>query len=146
MDCFRNIRLVSERSKRKSRKLQQAVIVEIVILVNFRLLPGASYLDVFQTYQIRHFTDYSVFNVFNETLIVYTLVFYKLFFPITSEQCTTDAELFCTTRKTPFYGVILALDDINVFGIHHYRKYQTHENIRIEKGSLLINFRREPIS
>lgn len=82
-----------------------------MLLISLRLLAGASYLDLHWPYGLSVST---VYRVFEQTLSALNKVLPPIQFPNTAAACKRSAERFQRMRKTPFDGVIAALDGLAV--------------------------------
>ena len=78
-----------------------------MMCITMRMLAGASYLDLSWPYGI---SKSAVYDVFHEILLILDEVLPPIVFPQSPEECVREADKFCNSRNTPFYGAICALD------------------------------------
>lgn len=100
-----------QRQKRKNSEFRRAVPPAISLFITLRLLAGASYLDVSWPYGVARST---VFTLFDQCLFALNSALGKIRFPVSEEECHIAARRFKMERKSPFYGVISALDGLAV--------------------------------
>ena len=107
---------------------------EVMLWITMRLLAGASYLDVGWGYRVARATTYALFY---KTISALNKTLPPISFPQTEEQCCTSSEQFRVLRKSPFYGIIAALDGIAI-RIQQPNKQEVPDqgNATIEKDSM----------